>query len=227
MGKNQPFNQASQEEAGSGLRTSGLRTGGVRTGGVRTGGVRTGELQFHKPFVKIGREANAEPAEFHRTAIKTSRNEFPVETSVATPCAFGDVVRIAGTPPAKGIRGGLITCGDKNFNVADYQIGGSGDGPKVIYITIPCEANMDDDSELILSGIKTSSAASLTGADWTVADSYPDNTNPTVASAGIGTFIFPIGSITITSGAASNFVPTGCGTCNISQCAGTLGHTRG
>ena len=149
----------------------------------------------------------------------------------AAVCPFGNLITLPAVAPAtvgvQAIRGGVILCGDKNFNVPDGEINVGADGPKVIYITIPCEANMDDDSELILSGIKTSSAASLTGADWTVADSYPDNTNPTVASAGIGTFIFPIGSITITSGAASNFVPTGCGTCNISQCAGTLSHTRG
>lgn len=160
--------------------------------------------------------------------IRITRTSSGVTVSAIRPkppktanCPFGQLAS------SSSIKGGLILCGDKNFNVPNYEIDLSSDGERVVYITIPCEVNMDDDSELILPGIKTSSAVSITGADWTVGASYPANTNPTVASAGIGTFIFPIGSITITDGAQSNFVPTGCGTCTVTQCAGTLGHTRG
>lgn len=209
MAKNEPFNSPNQGGDGNGIKTNRAE----------------GAPRMHKPYFKLGREANDDPGKYIRTEIKTSRNGFPTDDFVKVVCTFGQIVRIDGS--AQGIRGGLITCGDKNFNVPDYEINVGADGEKVIYITIPCEANMDDDSELILPGIKTSSAASLTGADWTVGSSYPANTNPTVASSGIGTFIFPIGSITITSGVASNFVPTGCGTCTISQCSGTLSHTRG
>ena len=213
MAKNEPFNSSNQGAAGSGLRTNRVE----------------GASRMHKPYFKLGVEANnAEPGRFHQTAIETSRNGFPVETTAAvTVCPFGDLVTIPGTPPTQGVRGGLITCGDKNFNVAAYEIDVAADGEKVIYITIPCECNMDDDSELLLSGIKTSSTAAIAAMDWTVAAAYPANTNPTVASAGIGTFIFPVGSVTITDGVAADFVPTGCGTCNITHCAGTLSHTRG
>ena len=113
MGKNQPFNSPSEGSAGQGLRSSG----------VRTGGVRTGELQFHKPFVKIGREANAEPAEFHRTAIKTSRNEFPVEPAVASPAPLYITSKrppyiAAGAPPAGGAKRYYLTWGTLNDQLA-------------------------------------------------------------------------------------------------------------
>jgi len=204
MEKNQPFNPSTQR----GLQTNRLE----------------GARRKHSPYFKQGLAANADPGEYIRTAIKTSRNEIPDENAGAIFCSFGQMVRVDGAP---GIRGGLILCGDKNFNVTNYEIDGAADGEKVIFIAIPCEANMDDDQELILPGIKTSSAASITAADWNVADVYPVNTNPTVAYAGIGEFIFPLGTITITDGVASNFAPTGCGTCTITQCAGTLSHTRG
>lgn len=145
-------------------------------------------------------------------------------------CPFGKLVTIPHSPDpsTKGIKGGLITCGNKNFNVTDYDLGDTlVDGNFVVYITIPCESNMDDDSELILPRILTSSLTAITDSEWTVGESYPVNTNPTVASVGIGTFIFPVGSFSVTDGKVMNFSPTACGTCYIDQCAGILTHTRG
>lgn len=176
---------------------------------------------------RYGNTALGEEKSFNRTGvwIKPKTEEGGGGTGVV--CPFGRLVTIPGSPATQGILGGLIMCGDKNFDVANYELDVGTDGYFVLYITIPCEVNMDDDAELLLSGVKTSSAVSLGAGDWTQDAAYPDNTNPTVASAGIGTFIFPIGSITITGGVASGFSPTGCGSCTVNHCAGTLSHTRG
>lgn len=128
------------------------------------------------------------------------------------------------------IRGGVVFCGDKNFNVPGHEINLAVSGDYLVYLEFDCEANRDDDGELILSGILTS--AETTPASFWQTDAYspspptqyPDNTNPTV-STGIGTIIIPLGRLIITGGAAT-FSPVACGNVTVNQCAGVLSHTR-
>lgn len=131
-----------------------------------------------------------------------------------------------------GIRGGIVYCGDKNFSVPRKELVLTSDGVWIIYLEIDCESNRDDDNEIILPKIKTSSEtdpASFWQNDaWSIGPpetQYPDNTNPSV-SDGIGTIIIPLGKLTIADGAAS-FVKVGCGNITVEQCGGTLSHTRG
>lgn len=148
--------------------------------------------------------------------------------SSSLPCPFGQLTSIVhedGTS-TKGIKGGYISCGDKNFNVADYDLGSEiANGSKIIYISVPFEANRDDDGEIFLPGVKTSSKESILAGDWTIDSEYPDNTELSVET-GTATIILPIGSFTVTEGKVKNFVPSGCGSFRIDQCAGTYWFQR-
>jgi hypothetical protein len=140
------------------------------------------------------------------------------------PCAFGDVLELP--DDARAIVGGVVYCGDKNFNVPRYDLALGTDGDWLVYLELACESNRDDEGEIFLPGIKTSSETSP-GSFWNITTdaSYPANTNPPV-STGIGTIIIPLGSLTITDGVPT-FVPTACGQVTVNQCGGTLSHTRG
>ena len=148
-------------------------------------------------------------------------------------CTFGEITTwTEGEDTLKGIRGGLISCGDKNFNVANHEVNPATDGDWLVYLEIECESNRDDDDELILSGIKTSSETDPDSFWQTVpydpgppVTQYPDNTNPTVAT-GIGTIIIPLGRLVVDDGIMS-FTYAGCGNVTIGQCGGTLSHSRG
>lgn len=160
--------------------------------------------------------------------IFPSKNGDTINNRICT--QFSEIIEdVTGETPVYSITGGYITCGDKTFYAGNYQIdvGGLGDGFFCVWIEMPCESNMDDDGELILPGIKTTSMTSISSTDWVVDTSFASNTNPTVESAGIGTIILPVGVFEIIDGAAANFVPSGCGRFNVTQCAGILGYGRG
>ena len=151
-------------------------------------------------------------------------------SSVASTCPFGEIITIEGDSTFdKGIRGGIVYCGDKNFNVPFKGIDLDSDSDKLIFLKVACESNRDDDHEMILPGIKTSSETSPAGfwqdMAWSETASYPDNTNPGVAS-GIGTIRIPIGRLTVKDGSAK-LDAAGCGHVKIEQCGGILTHTRG
>ena len=72
--------------------------------------------------------------------------------SGATTCNFGSIINYTvGTGEAAetktGIRGGIIFCGDKNFNVEHNELDLGTDGEWLISIQLECEANRDDDHE--------------------------------------------------------------------------------
>jgi hypothetical protein len=145
------------------------------------------------------------------------------------PCPFGELVTIPqeSGPAHKGIRGGVIYCGDKNLAADDLNINGFATGTRKLYIEIPVEVNMDDDSELLLPGVKTSSKSSIATGDWkTTTDNYPDNDNPTIPG-GTGTIIIPIGIVTKSESGSFTFIPNSCGDVTVNHCAGTLSFTRG
>lgn len=144
------------------------------------------------------------------------------------PCSFGEIITIPNTDPAEtGIRGGVIYCGDQNWNMDPQTIDLETDGVWLVYLTIPVEVNRDDDGEILLPGILTGTrpTGDWDKTAWTSGTDYPDSTPPE-ASDGAGEIIVPLGKLTIADGAAT-FDPAGCGNITITHCAGMLGHTRG
>ena len=93
----------------------------------------------------------------------------------------------------------------------------------------PAKIQAADAHEIILPGIKTSSATAP-DAFWrkdaaTAETQYPDNQNPEV-SDGLGTIVIPIGRVTV-SGGTITLAKVDCGNVTINQCGGVLSHTRG
>jgi hypothetical protein len=152
-----------------------------------------------------------------------SKKGFTVAATDSAPCPFGEITRSEGETY---IRGGPLLCGDKNFNVGDYELDLETDGTWLVSIKLDCECNRDDDGEIILGGIKTSDdTPAWHKKAWTDGTSYDDNTSPDV-SDGIGSIVIPIGKLAVESGSAS-FEPVACGFITIGQCDGTFSHTRG
>ena len=142
-------------------------------------------------------------------------------------CAFGQIITIPDTdPPEKGIRGGLVHCGDQNWNFDPQSLNLEADGAWLVYLDVDLEVNRDDDGEILMPGVKTGTkpTGDWSKTTWTEGANYPDNTAP-VASTGNGTIILPLGKLTIADGVAT-FEPTGCGNFTIGHCAGTLSYSR-
>jgi hypothetical protein len=148
-------------------------------------------------------------------------------TSGATACPFGEIITIPDSdPPAKGIRGGVIYCGDQTWNMDPQSLNLTATGVWLVSIAVSVEVNRDDDNVIILPGIKTGTqpTGDWEKTAWTEGTNYPANTAP-VAATGLGTIYVPLGKLTIAAGAAG-FEPAGCGNITLGQCAGTLSHSR-
>jgi hypothetical protein len=149
--------------------------------------------------------------------------------TAATTCPFGELETNTEDPPVTSIRGGALICGDKNYAVANYALTLGTPGQWLVEINVTgVTAATDDDDEIFLPGCIT---ATDTAPGWTLiaytgSENYTSTTNPASPATPTGTAIIPIGLLTIADGAAT-FVPTGCGTIRIDQCAGLLTHTRG
>jgi len=145
----------------------------------------------------------------------------------STGCPFGEIITwTVGETTTTGIRGGTIQAGDKNFNVPNKELNLASTGVTLIYLEISVTANRDDDGEILLPGIETSSETTPSGfwksASWTAepVTQYPANTRPLVTT-GVGKIIIPIGKLTIADGAAS-LEAVRCGNIVINHCGGTL-----
>lgn len=171
-----------------------------------------------------------------RHLIRTSRKHFTSARGDDL-CPFGEIITYTEGEGEEavsktGIRGGVVYCGNKNFNTPHKELDLETPGTWLIYLKIDCESNRDDDNEIILPGIKTSSETDPStfweAATWSAGPpetQYPDNDEPTVAD-GLGTIHVPIGRLTIADGAAT-LVKVDCGNVTIGQCGGVLSHTRG
>jgi hypothetical protein len=158
------------------------------------------------------------------TTLSVIKKRSPATTSL---CPFGEIISVELEGFTRGISGGVCYCGDKNFNVPPKGINLSADGAWLVYLSVPCESQRDDDGEIFLPGIVTSSASAgslFAKIAWTEGTNYPDNTNPNV-SDGLGTVIIPLGKLTIGNGGA-DFEKVGCGNVTINQCAGILSFSR-
>jgi hypothetical protein len=147
-------------------------------------------------------------------------------TSVSS-CPFGEIVDIPDTDPVeKGIRGGIVYCGDQNWNFDPQEVNLTVNGKWLVYLEIDVEVNRDDDEEIILPGIKTGTkpTGDWDTLTWSSGVDYPDNTNPDVTT-GEGTIIVPLGKLTVQDGVAT-FDRAGCGNITITQCGGVLSHER-
>jgi len=140
---------------------------------------------------------------------------------------FGEVfTQTVDDETAKYIRGGLILCGESNITVPPQEISNTADSDKLVYISITCISNRDDDNQIFLPGLESGTEPSGNWPTVTYSESaqYPDNTNPGLES-GSGTIILPIGRLRIQDGVIKLF-PIGSGNFVIGQCAGTLSFTR-
>ena len=145
-------------------------------------------------------------------------------------CQFGELVEIDNdpSPPTTGIKGGIIICGDKTFNVEDYDLSAFTAGTKFVWIEFPVTVNMDDDAELLLPNVDTTSKTEIVAGDWMNDAAYDDITQPVIPT-GIGTIILPIGKVITTVDGGDKtfaFLPTGCGNFRVTHCAGTISFQR-
>ena len=174
-------------------------------------------------WMRANQIGNVAGGKLKRTANGTTIEVSPVPKvtrgTAATGCIFGQIVPVPDTDPQEyAIRGGVIYCGDKNFNVENYVINIAPDRERMVQIKITgIKPNMDDDEEVILPGIET--AAGTPAWEEKSGTVYDDNTNPTIAAT--GTVIIPIGKLVIDDEVAS-LTNVGCGNVRVSQCAGIL-----
>lgn len=147
-------------------------------------------------------------------------------TASSAVCQFGKVISIDDGTFTKAIRGGLMTCGDKNFAVPDKGFSVAGDGEWLVQIKLSgISANTDDDNEIILPGVKSSSSTPTWDLKaWTTGTDYDANTNWTTVT-GTASAVIPLGRLKITDSVPA-FTALGCGGISVSQCAGVLNFAR-
>ena len=136
------------------------------------------------------------------------------------PLPFAEIITyVESDELTRGIRGGLISAGDKNWHVPHQAINLAVDGEWYVSIPVAITANRDDDDEILLPSIDTSAqpptAWTLTAATGA---GYPDHTSPSVPG-GAGTIVCPVGILTVADGVAS-LEPTGVGGFYLDQIAG-------
>lgn len=149
------------------------------------------------------------------------------DATVGTPCPFGEIITWTdGGTPKIGIRGGIILCGDQNWNFDPQEINPQANGIWLVSISFEVEVNRDDDGELLLPGVKTGTkpTGNWTKTAWSEGTDYPANTAPD-AGTGKGTIVLPVGKLTVNNGSV-RLEAVGCGNFTITHCAGTLGYTR-
>lgn len=145
--------------------------------------------------------------------------------SSASGCPFGEILVVGADTT---IRGGLLVCGDKNFNVANRVLSLASDGAWLVEISLSnITLGTDDDGEIFVGGVTTSSGTPAWNLiAYTGTENYTDTTNPSSPASPTGTAVTGTGILTITAGVAS-FQPTGCGTIRIGACDGILASSRG
>lgn len=156
-----------------------------------------------------------------------ARSSSSAESGGGTPCPFGEIITWKdGTLTKTGIRGGLIHCGDQNWNLDPQELNPQTNGVWLVSIGFEVEVNRDDDGELLLPAVKTGTrpTGNWTQTAWSEGTDYPANTAP-VVSTGKGNIVLPVGKLTINGGSV-RLEPTGCGPFTIKHCAGTLSYSR-
>jgi hypothetical protein len=146
------------------------------------------------------------------------------EGNPAEICPFGQITSWQeGATTKTGILGGLIHCGNQNWNMDSHPINLSITGDWLVYLAVSCSVHLDDDREILLPGVDSGTKPTI----WSLSaggGDYPPNSNPTPPS-GSGTVILPVGRLVVAHGKAS-LTPAGCGNFTVTHCAGTLGYSR-
>jgi len=175
------------------------------------------------PFAQSGAFASGTPWRYTATDFSWDPN-VKSEAGVAAPCPFGEIISV--TTGEQGISGGVVLCGDKNFNVGFYKVNENIDGDWLVSLKISgIKFNTDDDEEVFLVGINTATGTpewdkkSINGSTQ-----YPDNVNP-ASPSGSAILYVPLGILKVENKAIT-FVKTGCGNIVISQCAGSMTFSR-
>jgi hypothetical protein len=176
-------------------------------------------------WMRANQIGNVAGGKLKRTANGTTIEVSPVPKiargASAEICIFGELIPVPDSdPPEQAMRGGIIHCGPNNWFIADEAVDTSTDYDLLVWISVSCVVNTDDDGELLLPGI----ASGTEPVTWSSGASYPANTPPTVASPS-ATVILPIGRLVVADGVAS-FTPSGCGNFTVTHCAGEIGYSR-
>lgn len=185
-------------------------------------------------FVKIGQAMKADWANTIASDIRSLQKVQPRRRVLgagggATPeiKPFGEVFsQTIDGDTAKYIRGGMIYCGETNITVPAQEISNTADSDKLVYISITCISNRDDDNQIFLPGLESGTAPSgnWPTVEYTETAQYPDNVNPSLES-GTGTIILPIGRLRILDGSIRLFA-VGNGNFYVTQCGGNLNFNR-
>jgi len=118
-----------------------------------------------------------------------------------------------------GIAGGPVSAGAYIFDVADYALDlGT---PGTFYAWLETAVTANEDAGMLLPGFSSATQTTLE-----IGGAYPTQDIPTIASAGAGTSIVPLGVVVIAAGAAV-FSPAGCGAVTLFHCPGSLTYSRG
>lgn len=143
--------------------------------------------------------------------------------TVNTQCAFGEAFAVDGE---WFLRGGVVYCGDKNFVVPAQPVNATLDGEYLVSIKLAgIKANTDDDEEIILPGVKTSTGTpAWHNKVYSEGTNYDSNTNFTGPTSS-GSIVVPIGRMVIEDDVVV-LAFASCGNITVTQCAGILSHSR-
>jgi hypothetical protein len=183
------------------------------------------------PRIVKGQAATSEWANSVREAIARLASVKPPQRAAGgggggSAASLGHFCTIIDVESDKAIKGGVVYCGDKNFDVNHYTLALGTPGTWLVQVILDgIEANTDDDDELILSGIETSTGTPAWDLKtWTDPTDYDSNTNFATPTSD-GEIVVPIGKLVIADSVAT-LTPVGCGNIRITQCAGILTHSR-
>jgi hypothetical protein len=151
---------------------------------------------------------------------------FTLADTAAPEPYVGDFCGIITQSGNKYLRGGIIICGEKTWNMDDQPLNLGVSGIWLVSISVSVTVNRDDGNKLLLPGVKTGTRPGTTWTQtaWSSGTDYPNGNAPS-ASSGTGTVILPIGQLTIENSVAT-FANTGCGGFTIEHCAGSLSYYR-
>jgi len=160
---------------------------------------------------------------------RVSRQSESSPAALTSTCQFGQIYTYeSGSETVTGIRGGLLQCGENNFNVDPQELSLGTDGEWLVQIKLNgISLATDDDDEIFLPGGPTGSTGTpdWDNKAWTEGTEYDETSNPATPTA-TGELVVPIGKLTIDGGVAT-LDALGCGRIVVTACGGIMNHTRG
>lgn len=182
-------------------------------------GRRTPAMRTDIPFTSFPNGISHDPP---KTGGRTA-------TAAVAACPFGSMVSMneADTGFTTGVRGGGIKCGETNFFLDPFGIDTETDGDWLIQIKVTgIKCTGDDANEIFLpGGIENSTGT----AEWDKKE-YSEGVNYDPSSfpsspAGLGELVIGCGKLSVKEGQVK-IVADGCGSIEITQCAGDISYKR-